>query len=76
MQRETDTYTYRRSGMAGCEILADGETVGWTIDDYWAVTICRLLNNHSSISVGTGLVPLAACCCGGTTTERVSSISE
>jgi hypothetical protein len=46
VERISDTYTYRQVGSRGCEILdLDGKTVAWTIDDYWAVTICRLLND-------------------------------
>jgi len=38
-------YSYRKSGMAGCELLTpDGEVFAWTLDVYWAAFIVALLN--------------------------------
>lgn len=45
-------FTYRQSGTRGCEVLdGDGEVIAWTIDDYWAAVICRLLNKHRDLIV-------------------------
>ena len=38
-----ENYTARNSGSVGCEILADGEVVAWTLDGYWAAVIIDLL---------------------------------
>jgi hypothetical protein len=40
-------FLYRQVGSRGCEIVnGDGEVIAWTVDDYWAATICRLLNDE------------------------------
>jgi len=42
-------YSYRKSGMAGCELLnLDGKVFAWTLDEYWAVLIVALLNLNKS----------------------------
>jgi thiazole synthase ThiGH ThiG subunit len=51
-------YSFRRVGTCGCEILAPtGSVVAWTVDDCWAATIVRLLNEtaHSGVAVVAGL---------------------
>ena len=38
-------YSYRQSGMAGCEILdQDGNIIAWTVDSTIAEVIVHLLN--------------------------------
>jgi hypothetical protein len=37
-------FTFRRTGTTGCEILADGKVVAWTVDEAWATVIVALLN--------------------------------
>lgn len=45
MGPQPETYTFRRSGTTGCEILdLDGVVIAWTIDELWAAVICRLLS--------------------------------
>ncbi len=39
-----ETFTFRRVGTMGCEILADGEVVAWTVDPAWAALMVALLN--------------------------------
>ncbi len=39
-----ETFTYRLVGTNGCEILADGEVVAWTVDEPWAAVIVGLLD--------------------------------
>ena len=41
------SYTYRRSGTCGCEILdADGAVIAWTVNAEWAGRIVVLLNTN------------------------------
>jgi hypothetical protein len=45
---ESTEYVARASGVAGYEILADGEVVAWTVDGWWAAIIVDLLNEKAS----------------------------
>ena len=38
------SFTYRLVGTMGCEILADGVVVAWTVDEPWAAVIVGLLD--------------------------------
>ena len=38
------SFTFRLVGSLGCEILADGVVVAWTVDPAWAATIVGLLD--------------------------------
>jgi hypothetical protein len=38
------SFAYRLVGTSGCEILADGEVVAWTVDEPWAAVIVGLLD--------------------------------
>jgi hypothetical protein len=38
------SFTFRLVGTSGCEILADGEVVAWTVDEPWAAIIVGLLD--------------------------------
>lgn len=63
-------YLFRRIATCGCELIdPTGTVVAWTVDDYWAATIVRLLNetDHPSVAVVAGMndSPEATCCrCG------------
>ena len=37
-------FAYRLVGTTGCEILADGVVVAWTVDEPWAALMVALLN--------------------------------
>jgi hypothetical protein len=37
-------YVARASGSVGCEILADGEVIAWTVDGWWVAITPALLN--------------------------------
>jgi hypothetical protein len=51
-------YFHRPVATNGCEILtATGRVVGWAIDEYWAITIVRALNNPPSPCGDGGLLP-------------------
>ena len=39
-----ETFTFRRVGTSGCEILADGKVVAWTTNGYWAAIIVAVLD--------------------------------
>jgi hypothetical protein len=39
-----ESFIYRRVGTLGCEILADGEVIAWTVDEPWATIIVGLLD--------------------------------
>jgi hypothetical protein len=39
-----ESFTFRRVGTMGCEILADGEVFAWTVDAAWAAVIVKLLD--------------------------------
>jgi hypothetical protein len=42
---ESNGFSYRRSGTAGCEIInPDGQVFAWAVDECWAVLIVALLN--------------------------------
>ena len=45
-----ESFIYRRVGTVGCEILADGEVVAWTVDEPWAAVIVGVLDR---VEVGT-----------------------
>ena len=38
------SFAYRPVGTMGCEILADGVVVAWTVDAAWAAVIVALLD--------------------------------
>jgi hypothetical protein len=38
------SFTFRRVGTTGCEILADGKVIAWTMDEPWAAVIVALLD--------------------------------
>ena len=60
------TFTFRRVGTTGCEILCDGVVIAWTVDETWAAWIVARWNNHPRVAVGAGAgLPDAACGCGG-----------
>ena len=40
------SFTFRRVGTMGCEILADGGVVAWTVDEQWAAVIVGLLDGR------------------------------
>ncbi len=44
MGSSSTSFTFRRVGTVGCEILADGEVVAWTVDEPWAAIIVGLLD--------------------------------
>jgi hypothetical protein len=38
------SFSFRLVGTVGCEIVADGVVVAWTVDELWAAIIVGLLN--------------------------------
>lgn len=40
----TESFSFRLVGTMGCEILADGGVVAWTVDPAWAALIVGLLD--------------------------------
>jgi hypothetical protein len=54
-----ETFSFRLVGTMGCEILADGEVIAWTVDELWAAIIIGLLDgveegDPSSSATGHG----------------------
>jgi hypothetical protein len=37
------SFAFRRVGTVGCEILADGVVVAWTVDERWAAVVVGLM---------------------------------
>jgi hypothetical protein len=48
MKEHDQGYEYRRIATTGCEVLtANGQVIGWTIDEHWAAVIVQALNVNS-----------------------------
>jgi hypothetical protein len=38
------SFSFRLVGTVGCEILADGKVIAWTVDERWAAVIVGLMD--------------------------------
>ena len=66
-----ESYTYRRIGTTGCEILCRGIVVAWAVDEAWAATIAQLLNQFPRCGCAGIEMPEVARCYGGPDNRRV-----
>ena len=48
---ETETFSSRLVGTAGCEIVGPDGVIGWTVDSAWAVLVVTLLNGAEEVSL-------------------------
>jgi hypothetical protein len=47
---ETEIFTFRKAGSAGCEIVGPDGVVAWTVDSVWAARIVALLNGADDVN--------------------------
>ena len=45
---KTDTFSFRRVGTEGCEIVGPDGVIGWTVDEPWAAVLVSILNGTAT----------------------------